>query len=219
MRKTFALAALTLAAAISTPALASGTLTSGGTFTFTEGGAGGLGAGETLYASFDPGSTAGVDPSMIYTGSFSGIAADPAVLPMGDPYLAVMTGQVANFTFAGLSQLGLDYGSADAYNSFQLFFADGTNQTLTGQNIIDIGDANGDQLSPRTNGRLTFNAGTGSAITGLRLTSTGNSLESDTYGVVAAVPEPSTWAMMLIGFGAAGASMRRRKRVFAMQAA
>ena len=32
------------------------------------------------------------------------------------------------------------------------------------------------------------------------------------------VPEPSTWAMMLVGFGAAGYSLRRRKRV-ALQAA
>lgn len=29
--------------------------------------------------------------------------------------------------------------------------------------------------------------------------------------ITAAVPEPSTWAMMLIGFGAIGASMRRRR--------
>ena len=28
----------------------------------------------------------------------------------------------------------------------------------------------------------------------------------------AAVPEPSTWAMMLMGFGAAGAAMRRSRR-------
>ena len=27
-----------------------------------------------------------------------------------------------------------------------------------------------------------------------------------------AVPEPATWAMMLIGFGAAGVSLRRRNR-------
>ena len=30
--------------------------------------------------------------------------------------------------------------------------------------------------------------------------------------VAAAVPEPATWAMMLIGFGAAGFGMRRRTR-------
>ncbi|MBA2466428.1 MAG: PEPxxWA-CTERM sorting domain-containing protein, partial [Sphingomonas sp.] len=28
-----------------------------------------------------------------------------------------------------------------------------------------------------------------------------------------AVPEPATWAMMLIGFGATGAAMRRRRKV------
>ena len=34
-----------------------------------------------------------------------------------------------------------------------------------------------------------------------------------------AVPEPATWAMMLVGFGAVGASMRRRRPVLARQAA
>ena len=31
-------------------------------------------------------------------------------------------------------------------------------------------------------------------------------------GVVAAVPEPATWALMLVGFGGVGYSMRRRKQ-------
>jgi len=31
----------------------------------------------------------------------------------------------------------------------------------------------------------------------------------------AAVPEPATWAMMIVGFGAAGAMMRRRRAVLA----
>ena len=34
-----------------------------------------------------------------------------------------------------------------------------------------------------------------------------------------AVPEPDTWAMMLLGFGAIGCAMRRRQRVKATQAA
>ncbi len=33
---------------------------------------------------------------------------------------------------------------------------------------------------------------------------------------VSAVPEPGTWAMMLVGFGAIGATMRRRRRVTAI---
>jgi len=36
---------------------------------------------------------------------------------------------------------------------------------------------------------------------------------SATTGATGAVPEPTTWAMMLIGFGAVGVSMRRRKKV------
>jgi hypothetical protein len=30
--------------------------------------------------------------------------------------------------------------------------------------------------------------------------------------LTAAVPEPATWAMMLLGFGAIGLSMRKRRR-------
>lgn len=37
-------------------------------------------------------------------------------------------------------------------------------------------------------------------------------------GGVGAVPEPSTWAMMLIGFGAVGFSMRRRRATFVQAA-
>lgn len=40
---------------------------------------------------------------------------------------------------------------------------------------------------------------------------TGNSSFAGTL-VFAAVPEPATWGMMLLGFGAMGASLRRRRR-------
>ena len=32
-------------------------------------------------------------------------------------------------------------------------------------------------------------------------------------GVAAGVPEPSAWALMMLGFGAAGAMMRRRPKL------
>nr|WP_314447376.1 PEPxxWA-CTERM sorting domain-containing protein [uncultured Sphingomonas sp.] len=40
-------------------------------------------------------------------------------------------------------------------------------------------------------------------------------LDDFTINTIAGVPEPSTWAMMLLGFGAIGASMRRRRWVSA----
>ena len=42
---------------------------------------------------------------------------------------------------------------------------------------------------------------------------------SGTLSFARAVPEPATWAMMLVGFGAAGVSLRRKRPVLAMQAA
>ena len=213
MRNVILASLLVASAALgSTAANADAMLASGGTATFN-GGNGGLGAGETLFASFSPGSTGGVDPSMIYTGSVPGVAADPSVGGMGDPFLALTAGQSATFNFAGgLTELGLDYGSADAYNFFTLMFSDGTSQTLNGQNIIDFGTADGDQSAPRTNGRLTFFSGAGPLISGLTLNSSSNSLEVDNIGVISAVPEPGTWAMMLLGFGGVGFAMRRRQR-------
>mgnify|MGYP002780877905 CR=1 FL=1 len=179
--------------------------------TFNDGN-GGLSAGESLYASFSPGSTGNPTGSnfIIKTGT-DGQGADPAVGGQGDPYLSVLAGGVANFVFSTpLSQLGLDYGSADTYNTFTLLFLNGTSETYTGQQLIDIGIANGDQAAARTNGRLTFSNFT-SPLTGLRLNSGQNSLEVDNFGVVNAVPEPGTWAMMLLGFGAVGFAMRRRR--------
>ena len=39
------------------------------------------------------------------------------------------------------------------------------------------------------------------------------------FGAVGAGPEPATWAMMLLGFGALGFQMRRQRKVLIRQVA
>jgi hypothetical protein len=60
-------------------------------------------------------------------------------------------------------------------------------------------------------------AGTPSFITQVFDTSTGSLLEFDSassvsFQAVGGVPEPATWAVMLVGFGGLGAAMRSRRR-------
>ena len=57
------------------------------------------------------------------------------------------------------------------------------------------------------------------AFSSLRLTSGTNAFEIDNVAVNSAVPEPATWAMMLLGFGAVGFSARRRRSMVFAQAA
>lgn len=70
-------------------------------------------------------------------------------------------------------------------------------------------------------GTIAFAAG---SVTGISLTASpyvGQAFhdfqQSQTFSLnaVAGVPEPSAWALMILGFGAVGASLRRRKQVAA----
>lgn len=58
----------------------------------------------------------------------------------------------------------------------------------------------------------TVNFSTGGGTLSFAANGTSDSLGGylDDVGLEGAIPEPSTWAMMLIGFGVVGASMRRR---------
>ena len=83
--------------------------------------------------------------------------------------------------------------------------------TLTGydamNNVVATNIFAGDTL-----GTLTFEGF--NSISRLRLVDTVNhfSIDNLVLNAAAAVPEPSTWAMMLFGFGMVGASMRYRRR-------
>jgi hypothetical protein len=64
-----------------------------------------------------------------------------------------------------------------------------------------------------------FGAGPGNFRLSFGGTTTGGGGEAGTLSFFAAVPEPGTWAMMLLGFGGIGMAMRRRRRPLLAQIA
>ena len=184
------------------------------------GGTGGLSPGETDYANFDTtfGTVVQVGGGGIFNGTTPGTAAEPAFGDQGDDYYAVLSGGSATFTFATpISQLGFDLGSADDYNSVTLTFVGGATQTFSGAQLNPPGPATGNQVIAGTNGRVTIVQNDMPAIISARFSSNQNSFEFDNLGI-APLPEPSSWALLIFGFGAVGYSMRRRKFKYRLQA-
>ena len=142
----------------------------------------------------------------LYTGSTWGVAA----APMADEsrYLAVRAGGEARLSFAAARTVSVYAGSLDNYNHLGVRLAGGATTWFDGA-ALAIGVANGDQTSMGTNRRLFFSAAPGERITGLVFGSGGNSFEVDSIAS-AGVPEPATWATMIVGLGLVGAVARRR---------
>ncbi|WP_332773824.1 PEPxxWA-CTERM sorting domain-containing protein [Phenylobacterium sp.] len=145
----------------------------------------------------------------------SGLGAAPAFGPSDpgddDPtqYLSVQGAQVATFTAPNVSRVSMYIGSLDDYNSITFYLKGGGSQVITGLQLGAVSGANdGDRQQADTNGRFTFYSTDN--IIGFDLNSTTNSFELSNIG--AAVPEPATWAMMIIGFGAVGSMVRRNRR-------
>jgi hypothetical protein len=146
----------------------------------------------------------------VVSSSLSGQYAQP-LFSDGSQYLAVRAGGSSSLTSnVGYDSVSFFLGSIDAYNTVALLDTVGNViATFTGSNFIIPAD--GDQTDPSTNRRVTITrSGTDAKIGGIRFTSSQNALEVD--NVVFAVPEPTTWAMMFVGFGMMGASMRYRRR-------
>ena len=154
----------------------------------------------------------------LLTGS-SGLGAAPAMsMTTSDPtqYLSVQGGQFANITTPSLMGLSFYVGSLDGYNSVSFTHANGTSETFTGAAIDSLFtsvDANGNQHTGDANGRLTFTFT--NAVTGVQLGSSSNSFEISNFAT-AVVPEPASWALMLVGFGGLGGVLRRRRAVAAV---
>jgi hypothetical protein len=175
---------------------------------------------------FDRASTGNVgDPAgfqriggRVMTDSVENVAANPFGAPARNSYLYVSTGgtSVIRSIAAGITgyrAVSFYIGSIDWGNTVDVLDLGGNLlRSFTGAEMAAPASPNGDQDFPLNNRLLTFSADAGELIGGLRFTSSVDSLEADNVRFTAAVPEPATWAMMLVGFAMVGATARYRRR-------
>lgn len=132
----------------------------------------------------------------------------------GSQYLAVKANGSATIRSTGTAYNSVSFyiGSIDDYNGVQILSTTGAVlASYANDDFTTPFPPNGDGTSPIMNRRVTYTTdGSAGLIGGIRFTTRDNSLEVD--NLVFAVPEPSTWLMMLAGFGMVGMAMRARQR-------
>jgi hypothetical protein len=153
----------------------------------------------------------------IVTGSDPNVAAAPefSTAPDAAKYLVVEGGESETLVLpAPARYVDIYVGSLDAYNTITFDGPGaGSPYTYTG---VDLGGpkaltgaiADGDQQSGSSNGLFEFSFA--APVTSVTFSSTQNSLE--VASVASAVPEASTWAMMLIGFAGLGYAAHRKTK-------
>jgi hypothetical protein len=149
--------------------------------------------------------------SVIQAGS-NGQGAMPYNLLPTDQYASVLGGGDLGIKFGSTNTIGFYWGSIDSYNSIEFFDAkNGLVGTLTGAQVSPLAD--GDHVNYASNQYLTFTDTTGT-FSSVQIFSGSNSFEFDNFKAppVSAVPETSTWAMMILGFFGVGLAAYRRKR-------
>lgn len=172
--------------------------------------------GLTTVVTFDAPSAPGISNSttgsvFTGTGSVSGQYAAPAGTPVGGKYQAVQGGATSTFTFASpLGKFSLYWGSIDTYNTLE--FLNAANTVVGSFTGASFPPAAGNQVLANSNRRITFGFTGAEAVTKVRFKSGSNAFEYDTLAI-AGIPEPTTWAMMILGFGLIGGAMRSRKAV------
>ncbi len=145
-------------------------------------------------------------------GTMPGQYAQPAPASPPDAYQAVQTGGASTFNFTkSLGVFSFYWGSIDTYNTIEFRRGDGSLvQAFTGSTFA--APANGNQTASATNRRVTFGFTGQEAVKKVVFKSSQNAFEYDTLAI-AGIPEPATWAMMIMGFGLVGGAMRSRKSV------
>lgn len=153
----------------------------------------------------------------VFPGSQNAVGTAVSIDGSNDNYLAIGANGSAgtfdlNFGATPMQYFSFALGSLDSYNSVQIFFSDMTSQIFTGLGII--GGVNTVDGTPATSfgqsGRTNFSANGGPGFTRVVFSSSQASFEID--DIAAAVPEPATWALMILGFGMVGSALRFRRR-------
>jgi PEP-CTERM motif len=158
----------------------------------------------------------GTDEWSLVTGTAGiriGTTPDFSADPLGDtlPYMSVEGGSTEQVVFGSpQTSISIYWGSIDGdqggNNNLNSIAIGGF--TLTGADLVAMGlgaTGTGDQTSPAGNELVTI---TGlSAFTTVTFSSTANAFEFSLVaspGVGISTPEPSTWAMMMLGFAGLG---------------
>ena len=163
---------------------------------------------QSPYPTVDPnfslslgGATVGYQEGM---GGYSGtLFGDPT------PYLTVIPGTTVTLTALSgyLTSFSFYMGSPDTYNSIHLHGLNGYDQVVSGSTLV-TNDTN-QQWSWGKRVNLDFG---GAQVTSIDFNSTSYSFEVDNFaGAAGGVPEPATWGLIILGFGAMGAVLRRRR--------
>ena len=156
--------------------------------------------------------------AQVVSGSVKNKYAAPLIGGVADTtkYLAVLGGGTATFSQAmgRITSVGYDWGSIDRFNFIKAYSGDSLVSTIYGSAFPPATGATG---SAATNRFVTLNYAASSNVTKLVFGSDTNSFELDNVSV-AAVPEPATWAMLVVGFGLVGAAKRRRTTTAAVAA-
>jgi hypothetical protein len=166
---------------------------------------------------------------LTFTGSVTGISnlvgADPSCAPLPfrsaiDPSSTVGTSSLGNFTYGTSTCIAL--GGGASFGTFIINFgADQFSGTFDGgstpPDVVGISDTEWLFTILSGTGRFEGASGTfdGTGIADARTRPTHVSIDFNGNVIAPAVPEPGTWALMMLGFGVMGLVARRRRLAFA----
>ncbi len=144
----------------------------------------------------------------LYNGDVSGEAVGP--VNKTDNFLSILNGSYEISFAGGKRAITFLIGGLDAYNTVVLnFVGGGPSQTLNGRQIIGLSNVGAPDNSGES-GLVRYDfAPSGPALSSIVFSSSQAAFEID--DIAAAVPEPSTWLMMILGFGLVGGALRRRR--------